>query len=124
MRNAGRAVVAMLLGIVAESIFAQAPATAPAQAYPTRPLRIIVGSSPGGGSDQLARLLAPKLGEGLGHQVVVENRAGASGILGADIVAKSAPDGHTLLVSQASLAINPSMHPKMPYDTLRDLAPI
>lgn len=77
-----------------------------------------------GGSDILARLVSPKLGDALGQQVVVENRAGASGIIGVDAVAKSAPDGYTLILTQTSLAINPGMFPKMPYDALRDLAPI
>lgn len=110
------AALTVLMSIVALSSFAQT--------YPTRTIRLIVGSSPGGGSDVLGRLLASKLSEALGQQVVVENRAGASGIIGAEMVAKSAPDGHTLLLTQASLAINPSMHRKMPYDALRDFAPI
>ena len=95
-----------------------------AQTYPTRPVRLIAASSPGGGSDVLARLLASKLSEALGQQVIVENRAGASGIIGAEMVARAAPDGYTLLLTQASLAINPSMHSKMPYEALRDFAPI
>ena len=110
------AVLAVLTSVVAHSALAQS--------YPTRPVRMIAASSPGGGSDTLARLLASKLSEALGQQVIVENRAGASGIIGAEVVARSAPDGHTLLLSQASLAINPSMHAKMPYDALRDFAPI
>jgi tripartite-type tricarboxylate transporter receptor subunit TctC len=85
---------------------------------------MVVASSPGGGSDILARLVSPKLGDALGQQVVVENRAGASGIIGVDVVAKSAPDGYTLILTQTSLAINPAMFPKLPYDALRDLAPI
>jgi tripartite-type tricarboxylate transporter receptor subunit TctC len=95
-----------------------------AQTYPTRTIRMVVASSPGGGSDILARLVSPKLGDAFGQQVVVENRAGASGIIGVDAVAKSAPDGYTLILTQTSLAINPAMFPKMPYDALRDLAPI
>jgi tripartite-type tricarboxylate transporter receptor subunit TctC len=110
------AILAMLAGIAGESSLAQT--------YPTRPVRMIAASSPGGGSDVLARLLAAKLSETLGQQVFVENRAGASGIIGAEIVARSAPDGYTLLLTQASLAINPAMHEKMPYDALRDFAPI
>ncbi len=109
-------VLTILISVVAHSSLAQT--------YPTRPIRLIVGSSPGGGSDVLARLLASKLSEALGQQVVVENRAGASGIIGAEIVARSAPDGYTLLLTQASLAINPSMYAKMPYEALRDFAPI
>jgi tripartite-type tricarboxylate transporter receptor subunit TctC len=85
---------------------------------------LVVASSPGGGSDILGRLIAQKLTELLGQQVVVENRAGASGIIGVDLVAKSPPDGYTLILTQTSLAINPSMIKKMPYDAMRDLAPI
>lgn len=110
------AVLAVLTSIAAHS--------SPAQTYPTRPVRLIAASSPGGGSDVLARLLASKLSEALGQQVIVENRAGASGIIGAEMVARAAPDGYTLLLTQASLAINPSMHSKMPYEALRDFAPI
>ena len=99
-------------------------APAAAQNYPTRAIRLVVASSPGGTSDILGRLMAQKLGEALGQQVVVDNRAGASGVIGADLVAKSAPDGYTLLITQNSLAINPSMISKLPYDALRDFAPI
>lgn len=97
---------------------------ADAQSYPVRPIRLVVASSPGGGSDILGRLIAQKLTELLGQQVVVENRAGASGIIGVDLVAKSPPDGYTLILTQTSLAINPSMIKKMPYEAMRDLAPI
>jgi tripartite-type tricarboxylate transporter receptor subunit TctC len=113
-----------LLCAVAAATAGVAWQTVAAQAYPAKSVRLIAASSPGGGSDTLARLLAAKLSETMGQQFIVENRAGASGIIGAEIVARSAPDGYTLLLSQASLAINPSMYPKMPYDVLRDLAPI
>ncbi len=95
-----------------------------AQNYPVRPIRLVVASSPGGASDILARLLAQKLGEELGQQVVVDNRGGASGVIGTDIVAKAAPDGYTLLIIQPSLTINPSMVRKLPYDAARDFAPV
>jgi tripartite-type tricarboxylate transporter receptor subunit TctC len=95
-----------------------------AQKYPVRPIRLVVASSPGGASDILARLLAQKLGEELGQQVVVDNRGGASGVIGTDIVAKAAPDGYTLLLIQPSLTINPSMVRKLPYDAARDFAPV
>ena len=105
-----------LIGFAAESALAQN--------YPTRPVRLVVASSPGGASDILARLLAQKLTEELGQQVIVDNRGGASGVIGTDIVAKSNPDGHTLLIIQPSLTINPSMISKLPYDAIRDFAPI
>jgi tripartite-type tricarboxylate transporter receptor subunit TctC len=95
-----------------------------AQNYPTRPVRLVVASSPGGASDILARMLAQKLGEEFKEQVVVDNRGGASGILGTDIVAKATPDGYTLLIIQPSLTINPNVFKKLPYDVARDFAPI
>src|SRR5262245_54523097 len=99
-------------------IFAAAACCAPvaAQNYPVKTIRIIVHSAPAGTSDILARLLAQKLTEPLGQQVVVENRAGASGIIGVELAVKSPPDGYTLLMTQTSLAINPSMFAKLPYN--------
>ncbi len=105
-----------LIGINAECVFAQN--------YPTRPIRLVVASSPGGASDILARMLAQKLSEELAQQVVVDNRGGASGVIGTDIVAKAAPDGYTLLIIQPTLTINPSMISKLPYDAVRDFAPV
>jgi tripartite-type tricarboxylate transporter receptor subunit TctC len=109
----------LLLALVA--VLAQ---HAVAQSYPTRPIRLVVASSPGGASDILARLLAQKLGEEFKEQIVVDNRGGASGILGTDIVAKAQPDGYTLLIIQPSLTINPNVFKKLPYDVTRDFAPI
>jgi tripartite-type tricarboxylate transporter receptor subunit TctC len=95
-----------------------------AQQYPSRPIRLVVASSPGGASDILGRTLAQKMTEDLGQQVVVDNRGGASGVIGTDIVAKAAPDGYTLLIIQPSLTINPSMIRKLPYDAERDFSPV
>jgi tripartite-type tricarboxylate transporter receptor subunit TctC len=95
-----------------------------AQGYPTRPVRLVAASAPGGTSDILARLLAQQLTTELGQQFVVENRAGASGIIGTDVVAKAAPDGYTLLLIQPSLTINPHIFAKVPHDAVRDFAPI
>ena len=95
-----------------------------AQSYPTRAIKLVVPSSPGGGTDIVARILGQKLSEQLGQQFVVENRAGAGTVIGNDAVAKSAPDGYTLLMGLSTLAINPSMYTKLPYDALRDFAPI
>ncbi|OGA41375.1 MAG: hypothetical protein A3G24_06420 [Betaproteobacteria bacterium RIFCSPLOWO2_12_FULL_62_13] len=94
------------------------------QSYPTRTVRLVVPSSPGGGADFTARVIAPKLGEYLRQQVVVENRAGAGTMIGGEVVARSAPDGYTLLLATAPLAINPAMYRKVPYDALRDLVHI
>jgi tripartite-type tricarboxylate transporter receptor subunit TctC len=95
-----------------------------AQSYPMKPVRLVSPSSAGGGSDIIARILAPKLAERIGQQVVVENRAGAGTVIGSDHVAKSAPDGYTLLLGISTLATNPALLKKMPYDAVRDLAPI
>ncbi len=95
-----------------------------AQDSPSRAVRLIVPSSPGGTSDILARLLAPKLAEALGQQVVVDNRAGASTVIGVALVAKAPPDGYTIGITPAALATNPSMFKKLPFDTLKDIAPV
>lgn len=96
-----------------------------AQDYPSRSIRLIVSFPPGGGTDIIARVLAPHLTEQLGQQVVVDNRPGASGTIGTDLAAKSAPDGYTLVLGiTGTLAINPSLFPKLPYDSIRDFAPI
>lgn len=96
-----------------------------AQSYPAKPVKVMVGFAPGGASDIVARILAQKLSESWGQPVVVENRAGASGTIGADMVAKSAPDGYTLLVSsQTSTAVALSLYPKLPYDPVKDFSVI
>ena len=95
-----------------------------AQAFPSKPLRIMVGYSAGGGVDAMARLLAQGLSGVLGQQVVVENRAGASGVIAADAVAKSAPDGYTLLLGESGLLIAQHLQPKMPVDPLKSFAPV
>ena len=98
---------------------------AEAQAWPSRPVRIIVPFPPGGGLDFFARNLAPKLQESLGQQIVVENRSGAGGMVGADAVAKASPDGYTmLLASSAELTISQHLYLKMAYDAIRDFAPV
>jgi tripartite-type tricarboxylate transporter receptor subunit TctC len=99
--------------------------TGAAQTYPTKPIRFIVPFAPGGGTDITARTIAQKLSEALGKPVVVDNRGGAGGVIGADIVAKSVPDGYTLLLgSPGPLTINPALQSKLPYDTLTDFAPV
>ncbi len=96
-----------------------------AQTYPAKTVRIIVGLAPGGTTDVFTRTLAQRLTEAWGQTVIVENRPGASGMIGAEAVAKSAPDGYTLLVSpQTSLAVAPALYGKAPYDTIRDFAPV
>jgi len=95
-----------------------------AQNYPSRPVRLIVGFAPGGGVDINARMLAPKLSEYLGQQVVVENVPGAGTNIANERVAKSADDGYTLLINTAAVAINMSLYRNLPFDTLRDFAPV
>src|SRR5256885_1998831 len=94
-------------------------------AWPTKPVRFIVPSSPGGGTDVYARILAQALGDPLKQQVIVDNRPGASGNIGAAAVAKSAPDGYTFLVSaNPALTVNPSLYKNLPYNAERDFAPV
>jgi tripartite-type tricarboxylate transporter receptor subunit TctC len=98
-------------------------APALAQGYPTRPIRIVVPFPPGGGTDILARLLAQKLTESLGQQVIVDNRPGAGGKTGTEIAVKAAPDGHTLLMVSASYAVNAAIY-RLTFDPLKDLVPV
>lgn len=99
--------------------------TADASRYPTRAIRIVVPFGPGGPADILARAAAPKMTESLGQQVVIENRGGANGIVGVEIVAKSAPDGYTLVMGTTGThGINAGLFSKLPYDTINDFAPI
>jgi tripartite-type tricarboxylate transporter receptor subunit TctC len=97
---------------------------AQAQNYPSRPIRIIVPSSPGGGLDFVARATGQHLTAAWGQSVVIDNRAGAGGTIGPDIVAKAPPDGHTLLIVSATFAVNPSVYQKLPYDSVKDFSPI
>ena len=92
--------------------------------YPNKVVRIVVPTSAGGGGDVIARLIARALGERWGRQVVVDNRTGAGTMLGSELVARAAPDGYTLLLSPSTLATNPAAYRKIPYDALRDFAPV
>jgi tripartite-type tricarboxylate transporter receptor subunit TctC len=92
--------------------------------YPVRPIRMLVPSAPGGGTDITARVISPKLSEYLGQQVIVENKAGAGTMIGSEVVARAVPDGYTLLMGISTLAINPAIYKKVPYDALTDFAPI
>src|SRR5688572_28873564 len=96
-----------------------------AQTYPARPIRVIVPFAPGGNVDINARNIAPRLGELLGQQAIVDNRPVAGGTIGTDFVAKAPPDGYTLLVASSSIMTNgPALYPRLPYDIVRDFAPV
>ena len=95
------------------------------QSYPVRPVRIIVPFAPGGGSDIMARVMAPHLGELLGQQLIIDNRPGAGTVIGAELAARAAPDGYTLFLGiTGTMAINPSLYAKLPYDPVRDFASV
>ncbi len=98
--------------------------SASVNAYPERPIRLIIPSTPGSGPDGVGRILALRLGAILGQQVVVDNRAGANGIVASEIAARAVADGHTLLITSGSHTINPHVYRKLPYDTLSDFTPI
>src|SRR5258707_5938 len=99
-------------------------AQTPPHAYPARPIPLVVTFPPGGGTDALARLLGQELGSRVGQTVVVENRPGASGNIAAEFVARSAADGYTLLIVNSSFAMNPGLFGKLPFDPIRDFAPV
>jgi len=100
------------------------PFLAYSQSYPVKPIRLIVTYPAGGGADAMARLVSPKLSEALGQPVLVENRGGASGTIAAEQVAKSPPDGYTLMLDATAYAVNPSLYPKLPYDPDKAFAPV
>jgi len=117
MKRSIRVRAALLFGCLPLALAAQG-------AYPNKPIRMIVPYPPGGPTDVLGRIVAQKLSESLGQQVVIENRPGASGMIGSEIVAKAPPDGYTLLTNASIHVINPSLYPKMNFDVLRDFAPV
>ena len=122
VRTARRVALGGALALAATALL---PSMAAAQSFPTKPIRIVVPFPPGGSTDLLARRIGEKLAAAWGQPVVVENRAGAGGTLGADYVAKSAPDGYTLLMGvTGSNAIAGALYPKLPYDVVKDFAPV
>jgi len=108
----------MLLGLLI------AATTAAAQAFPTKPIRLVVAAAPGGTPDILARIVGPKLAERVGQPVIVDNRPGATGNIGAEVVAKAPRDGYTLLMATAVIAISPSFYKNLPFDPVKDLTPV
>jgi tripartite-type tricarboxylate transporter receptor subunit TctC len=122
---------AIMLGLLAAGLaqvgvsHAQRSVSAAPSLYPSKPIRFIVPFPPGGGTDTVGRMLAQRLTERLGQQVIVDNRGGANAIIGTEIAAKAPPDGYTLLFSlQANLAVNPSLYRALPYDPERDFSPV
>ena len=112
------------LAALCSSFFAPVPALAQVE-YPNRPIRIVVGFTPGGGNDIIARVFGQKLSESLGQPVIIENKPGAGAILATEYVARSAPDGYTLLVgASGAMVINPAVYEKLNYDTMRDFKPV
>ncbi len=118
MLNMRLPALTLTLTLAATGAVAQGPA------FPVKPVRIVVPSSPGGGTDILARVLAQKMAESLGQQFVVENRPGAGQVIGIEAVARAAPDGYTLLMAASAIVIAEVIYAKPPYDTLRDFAPV
>ena len=115
----------LLARLAAALVLALGSGASGAQAYPTKPVRLVVPYPPGGGTDFFARTVSAKLSDNLGQQVVVENRPGAATIIGAEAVAKSAPDGYTILLGDtATFAVNPTLYKKLPYDPLKSFEPI
>ena len=134
-RSAGTALPAAVDAAVATTVAAalamlpclaqaQGQVQGQAQAWPQKAVRIIVPQSPGGSTDAMARLLAARLGEALGHAVLIDNRPGAGSLVGTELAVRASPDGYTTLVVSSSITINPSMHAKLSFDPQRDLAPI
>ncbi|MCC6534960.1 MAG: tripartite tricarboxylate transporter substrate binding protein [Burkholderiales bacterium] len=119
-----RPILLLLSFLAVDTAFAQRPSAADGSNYPQRPVRLVVNAPPGGGTDILARMLAQHLSETFGQQIVVDNRAGGGGIIGTETVARAQPDGYTLLMAFTSHVINASLYPKLPYDTLKDFAPV
>lgn len=111
--------------VAAALVFCTAAGSALAQAYPSKPIRLVVGFPPGGGTDVVARIVGAKLQDALGQPVIIENKAGGSGIIATEFVARSAPDGYTLIVGGSNaMAVNPVLYAKLSYDPLKDFIPI
>ncbi|MBI2296686.1 MAG: tripartite tricarboxylate transporter substrate binding protein, partial [Betaproteobacteria bacterium] len=125
MDNRPRNSIAMLAVCAVVTALAVLPRAQAAEAYPAKPIRLLVGFPPGGANDLVARAIATRLSPRLGQQVIVENRAGASGNIATELAARAAPDGYTmLLASVASFAMSPALLGKVPFDPINDFAPV
>lgn len=124
MTNFARRQTLHLMTLAAITTCVSAPSAMAQAAYPTKPITLVVTYPPGGGADAMARLIGPKMGEALGQTVVIENKPGAGGQIGAAAVAKAAPDGYTLMLDASSFSVNPSLYPKLPYDSAKAFQPV
>jgi tripartite-type tricarboxylate transporter receptor subunit TctC len=113
-----------MIALTALTLCAATPSAWAQAAYPGKPITLVVTYPPGGGADAMARLIAPKMGEALGQPIVIDNKPGAGGQIGAAAVAKAAPDGYTLMLDASSFSVNPSLYPKLPYDSLKAFKPV
>ena len=118
------AVLALMLSSAAPLLALHSPAAVAQQAWPVKPVRMLIPWPPGGSNDVAGRIIAPRLSEALGQQVTIENRGGAAGTVGADVVARAEPDGYTLMLHSVTHLSNAALYPKLPYDTVRDFTPI
>ena len=124
MTNFARRQTLHLMTLAAITACVSAPSAMAQAAYPTKPITLVVTYPPGGGADAMARLIGPKMGEALGQTVVIENKPGAGGQIGAAAVAKASPDGYTLMLDASSFSVNPSLYPKLPYDSAKAFQPV
>lgn len=113
-----------LIALASFAFCTVSPSAMAQAAYPSKPITLVVTYPPGGGADAMARLIAPKMGEALGQTIVIENKPGAGGQIGAAAVAKAAPDGYTLMLDASSFSVNPSLYPKLPYDSSKAFQPV
>ena len=111
-------------GAIVSSVATAFPQHAFAQSYPTRPIKFVVGFGAGGATDVIGRLMAKKIGDALGQPIIIENKAGASSNIGAEMVFRAAPDGYTFYVCAITSAINVSLFPKLPFDFAKDFEPV
>ena len=118
------AVLALMLSSAAPLLALHSPTAVAQQAWPVKPVRMLIPWPPGGSNDVAGRIIAPRLSEALGQQVTIENRGGAAGTVGADVVARAEPDGYMLMLHSVTHLSNAALYPKLPYDTVRDFTPI
>jgi tripartite-type tricarboxylate transporter receptor subunit TctC len=115
----------LLIGILFPLALALAAGAASAQSFPSKPIRLVMGTMPGGGADIVGRIVAQKLSENVGQQMIADNRGGANGIIGMEIVHRAAPDGYTIFMGTTGhLSVNPALYPKLPFNIDRDFAPL